>query len=105
MILAHIAVQKRKQAKEIAKLLLQKNLIFSARISTKKIFEKNQRTGLIHFKKQTIVSGKTKALLFNNINQLLKKTYPATMPMVYAVPIIYMDEEQIQLLRNQTAKV
>ena len=36
---------------------------------------------------------------------MLRVTYPENMPMLYAVPIIYMDAEQTQTLRNQTAKV
>ncbi|MGB5370166.1 MAG: hypothetical protein WBN18_07030 [Flavobacteriaceae bacterium] len=39
--------------------------------------------------------GMTKALLFNTINKLLLKKYRDHMPMLYAVAIIYMDDEQI----------
>ncbi|MGB3143691.1 MAG: divalent cation tolerance protein CutA [Maribacter sp.] len=105
MILVHIAIRKKKDAKVIAKLLLAQNLIFSASIATKKIFEKNPTTDEIENRRETIITGKTKALLFNTINELLRNKYPDNMPMVYAVPIIYMDSEQTQLLRNQTAKV
>ena len=105
MILAHITVSEKEQAKEIAKLLLEKNLIFSASISIKKIFTKNKVTGLIEYNKQTLIEGKTKALLFRKINKVLREAYPKNMPIFYAVPIVYMDEEQTQLLRNQTAKV
>lgn len=105
MILVHISIRKKKDAKAIAQLLLAENLIFTANISSKKIYEKNPDTDEIVSKKQTIITGKTKALLFNTINQLLRENYPNDMPMVYAVPIIYMDAEQTQLLRNQTAKV
>lgn len=105
MILGYIAVKNKKQAKEIAKLLLAQDLIYSASISTKKIFSKNLDAGEISYEKQTIIEGKTKALLFSAINQILRITYPENMPMFYAVPIVYMDAEQTQTLRDQTAKV
>jgi len=105
MILGHIIVKKKKQAKEIVKLLLAQDLIYSASISTKKVFSKNLETGEIGYEKQTIIEGKKKALLFSTINQILRITYPKSMPMLYIVPIIYMDAEQTQKLRNQTAKV
>lgn len=105
MILGYITVKNKKQAKKIAKLLLAQDLIYSASISTKKVFRKNLNTGEIGYEKQTIIEGKTKALLFNTINQILRVNYPENMPMLYAVPIIYMDAEQTQTLRDQTAKV
>lgn len=105
MILAHIIVKTKKQAKEIAELLLAKNLLFSASITTKKVFRKSSITGEVNFEKQTIIEGKTKALLFSTINKILRVTYAENMPLLFAVPIIYMDEEQIQMLREQTAKV
>ncbi|TLP82617.1 divalent cation tolerance protein CutA [Maribacter sp. ACAM166] len=105
MILGYIAVNNKKQAKEITKLLLEQNLIFTANISTKKVFKKNKISGVIENRKQTIIEGKTKALLFNTINKILRKKYPKNMPMFYAVPIIYMDDKQTELLRSETAKV
>ncbi|MGC1515335.1 MAG: divalent cation tolerance protein CutA [Maribacter sp.] len=105
MILAHISVRDKKHAKKIAKLLMEKNLIFTASISTKKIFEKNKSTGKVEYINETVITGKTKALLFTTINDLVRSEYPNQMPMVYAVPIIYMDEKQTELLRKQTAKV
>ena len=105
MILGYIIAKNKKHAKEIAKLLLAQDLIYSASISTKKVFSKNIVTGKVEYEKLTIIEGKTKALLFSTINQMLRVTYPENMPMFYAVPIIYMDAEQTQTLRNQTAKV
>ena len=89
MILGYIIAKNKKHAKEIAKLLLALDL----------------ETAHIGYEKQTIIEGKTKALLFSTINQILRITYPENMPMFYAVPIIYMDAEQTQTLYNQTAKV
>lgn len=105
MILVHIIVKTKKQAREIAELLLAENLIYSASLTTKKVFRKSSIKCEVNFEKQTIIDGKTKALLFSTINKKLRANYTENMPLLYAVPIIYMDEEQIQALRDQTAKV
>ncbi|WP_396633121.1 divalent cation tolerance protein CutA [Maribacter sp. R86514] len=105
MILARIIVKTKKQAEEIARLLLTQKLIYSANIISNKAFNKNEENGEITFEKKTIIEGKTKALLFTTINKVLRQKYPENMPLIYAVPIIYMDDEQIQLLRDQTAKI
>lgn len=105
MILGYITVKNKKQAKEITKLLLEQNLLFTANISTTKVFRKSRATGLIKKHKQTVIEGKTKSLLFVAINTLLRKNYSKNMPMLYAVPIVYMYEEQSKLLRDQTAKL
>ncbi|MGB3151014.1 MAG: hypothetical protein WBB27_10150 [Maribacter sp.] len=105
MILAHIIVRDDEQAMEIVHLLMDQSLLFSAGISVKKIFEKNELSGILESKKQTLIIGKTKSLLFHTINEVLKSKYSSNMPMLYAIPIVYMDEEQSTLLRENTAKV
>ncbi len=105
MILAHIIVRDKDQTMDIITLLTQHDLIFNACISSKKVYEKNRKSGVLEHHEQTLIIGKTKALLFSKINDLLKEKYQKNMPMFYAVPIIYMDEEQTQLLRDHTAKV
>ena len=49
--------------------------------------------------------GKTKALLFNVIDQLLKEKYPHKMPIIYSLPIVHMDWEQSKELVNEVVKV
>jgi uncharacterized protein involved in tolerance to divalent cations len=105
MILAHIIVKEREQTMDIIKLLTKKDLIFSAVISTKKVYEKNKKTGKIEHLEHTLIIGKTKALLFGKINALLKEKYPRSMPMLYAIPIIYMDDELTEMVRSNTALV
>lgn len=105
MILAHIMVKTKRQAKEIVTLLLAQKLVYSASITTKKVYINNRQTDEVSSEKQTVIAGKTKALLFSTINEILRTNYAENMPILYAVPIIYMDEEQIQMLREKTAKV
>jgi len=49
--------------------------------------------------------GTTKALLFSTINTLIRVHYPKDTPIMYAVPIVYMDEAQTQEVIEGTAKV
>lgn len=105
MILAHIIVPDIEQTMDIIKVLIENDLIFNAGISTKNVYEKNKENGTLDHYEQTLIIGKTKAMLFSKINDVLKTKYPNNMPMLYAIPIVYMDEEQYDLLRHRTASV
>ena len=105
MILAHIIVPDIEQTMDIIKVLIENDLIFNAGISTKNVYEKNKENGTLDHFEQTLIIGKTKAMLFSKINDVLKAKYPNNMPMLYAIPIVYMDEEQYDLLRHRTASV
>jgi uncharacterized protein involved in tolerance to divalent cations len=105
MILVHILAKNNEQAHEIVAELTDRKLLLHAMLFEKTVYQKNTTTRKLEGLEQVMVMGKTKALLFNTINKLLLKKYPDHMPMLYAVPIIYMDEEQITTLRAKTAKV
>ena len=49
--------------------------------------------------------GKTKALLFNTIDELLREKYPNNMPTLFSIPIVHMDWEQADELVKETAKI
>ncbi len=105
MILAHIIAKDTVQALEIIHLLIDEKLLLQAAISEKTIFEKKTSDGKLISEKRTLIIGKTKALLFSIINEVLKRNFKKNMPMLYAVPIVYMDDELATLLRENTAKV
>ena len=105
MILAHIMAIDRVQALEIINLLMDKELLFQAAISEKTIYRRKAESGKLICEHRTLIIGKTKGLLFTAINKELKKRFVENMPMLYSVPIIYMNEELAQLLRENTAKV
>ena len=52
-----------------------------------------------------LLRGKTKALLFPAIDDLLRAEFPDDMPEVYAYPIVYMDWDQARHLRNEVQAV
>ncbi|MGB5273401.1 MAG: hypothetical protein WBN39_05040, partial [Flavobacteriaceae bacterium] len=85
--------------------LTDRKLLLHAMLFEKTVYQKNSNTGKLESVEKVMVMGKTKALLFNTINKILLKKYPDQMPMLYAVPIVYMDDEQITTLRAKTAKV
>ncbi len=51
------------------------------------------------------MTGKTKALLFNSIDEIIKKHYPDNPPVLYATPIVQMEWEQSRRLLDNVAKV
>jgi uncharacterized protein involved in tolerance to divalent cations len=104
MILVHIITNDKEKAREITNFLVAERLILDG-ITTK--VEKTFRTpdGDIGSEKQFLVRGKTKALLFNTIDQRLRKKYGDDLPTLYSVPIVQMDWRQSSELIEKTEKV
>ena len=105
MILVHIISKNKKQALEIITVLLKKRLLLHGAISKKTLYRNNRENDQLEEKKQTLIIGKTKALLFNAINEELKTNFTKNCPLLYAVPIVYTDAELANTLRESTAKV
>ena len=102
MILIHIITEKKKQALEIIRLLTNEKLILNAIISKKTMF---QNENILTKKKQILIIGQTKGLLFKRINDILSSKYAHKVPMIYSLPIIYMKEDQTDFIRVNTAKI
>lgn len=105
MVLVHIICKHQKQSDEIVEFLFNQNLVLDAWVSEKTVFLNREAQDTSRRKRQIMIMCKTKALLFNNINEALAKKYPRNMPELYCVPIIYMDPRQADRLRSNTAKV
>ncbi|MBT8183861.1 MAG: divalent cation tolerance protein CutA [Eudoraea sp.] len=105
MILLRIGVGDKKQAEEIIHLLLAKKLIFSPTLSQQESFISAEETGHIQTKEKFLICGQTKALLFEQINTELSQKYPNNMPLLYALPIVYMDPGQSEELKSATRKI
>ena len=84
MILAHIMANNQEQAIDIIHLLMDKKLLLQAAISEKIIFQKKTGSGKLVSEKRILIIGKTKALLFSTINELLKTTFKDSMHIQYA---------------------
>jgi len=105
MILLHVLTECHNQAVEIADYLIEKKMILDAVIMEKVTTRRVDKSGKLQTVKQTLIMGKTKALLFNDIDAELRIKYPDNMPVLYSLAIVNMDWEQSNLLINNTAKV
>tara|TARA_B100000809_G_C15127922_1_gene527083 strand:+ start:144 stop:458 length:315 start_codon:yes stop_codon:yes gene_type:complete len=103
MILLHIISDDEEQAIEIANFLIEKDLILDATL-LEKVSLRKKINNKIESLNKTLIMGKTKALLFDAINELLKEKYKENMPVMYSLPIIFMDWEQSKELANEMAK-
>lgn len=105
MILLHIISENEEQAIEVVDFLLEESLLLDAVCMEKIILRKKGDSGHPKSIPQTLIMGKTKALLFNTIDEILKDKYGANSPTIYSVPIVHMDWEQSKQLVNEITKV
>ncbi len=104
MIQLVIASESKEQLEEIAEYLLANHLVISVdfHYDIKRIeFEKGK------LKKHTIhyITGKTKSLLFSEIDLRLRKIYKNNIPEIFSHPIINMDWELANKLKTDTEKI
>lgn len=104
MILIHLRTTDENLAIEIAELLLYEKLIIDT-FQTQGTSRSKNTKGEIILQTEHLVFGKTKALLFDNIEKLIRSKYGDRMPILYSVPIINMDWEQAVELREKTEKI
>lgn len=103
MILVHITTVNEERAMEIVNSLQKDKLILDAQIinSIKVILKDNKP----HKESNYLILAKTKALLFNAIDEVLRLKYGDDLPSLYSIPIVQMDWNQSKVLRDNTAKV
>jgi len=104
MIQLVIASKSEKQLEEIALFLLQSRLVISIDFH-KKIrrieFENNEiKNHNIHY-----ITGKTKSLLFNEIDFKLREKYSDNIPEIFSHPIVNMDWQLANKLKSDIEKV
>ena len=105
MILLHIISDDEEQAIEIVDFLMEESLLLEGVISEKVLVRKKETFGKSESVAQTLIMGKTKALLFNTIDEILRDKYKKNCPVIYAIPIVQMDWEQSKQLVNEVSKV
>jgi uncharacterized protein involved in tolerance to divalent cations len=103
MILLHIISDDEEQAIEIANFLIEKDLILDTTL-LEKVSMRKKINNQIESMSKTLIMGKTKAILFDAINELLKEKYKENMPVIYSLPIVFMDWEESKELANEVAK-
>ncbi|CAN5412056.1 hypothetical protein BH23BAC1_BH23BAC1_34010 [soil metagenome] len=105
MILLHIITNEKEQAIEIVDYLVKEKLILDAIIMENITGRKRVGKGNFKSMDQTLIIGKTKALLFNTVDEQLREKYKKNMPVLYSIPIVNMDWEQANDLIKGTAKI
>ncbi len=99
MIILHVITKEPDQAGEIVKLLVSEKLITGATIMDALSSYKNT-DGEIDTVSTNLLIGRTKAILFNTIENLLKYKYGDKMPVLYAVPVVNMDVTHMEKLKK-----
>lgn len=105
MILLHAITGDSAQAIEIADFLVKEKLLLNPIIQEQSMGRRKTENGGFESMPQVLLMGKTKALLFYTIDKKLRKKYPDKMPILYSLPIVYMDWEQANELIEETTKV
>ncbi|WP_026753247.1 hypothetical protein [Sediminibacter sp. Hel_I_10] len=105
MIQINIITKNVLQAQEITSLLYQEKLVLNEYILKEVVGRLPNDAGELSNVDEVLIVGTTKALLFKTIVELLKEKYGDKIPIIYAVPIVYMEETQTETLRSGTAKV
>ena len=104
MIQLVIASKSEKQLEEIAVYLLKNHLVvsidFHKNISRIELENEEIKTRNIHF-----ITGKTKSLLFNEIDCKLREKYDDNIPEIFSHPIVNMDWQLANKLKSDIEKV
>ncbi|AWX44133.1 hypothetical protein HME9304_01133 [Flagellimonas maritima] len=103
MVLVHIICNSSEQATRIVDFLIEERLMLNALVSDKLLYKQRRNDEKESFE-QTLIMGTTKALLFTKINERIQRKFIKNPPLIYAMPIIYMDEKQSKNLRKKTEK-
>ena len=104
MIQLVIASKSKDQLEEISEYLLTNHLVISIdfHYDIRRIeFESGKLNNyIIHF-----ITGKTKSLLFNEIDKRIRNKYLKNVPEIYSHPITDMDWELANRLKSETEKI
>ncbi|MEO0527426.1 MAG: divalent cation tolerance protein CutA [Bacteroidota bacterium] len=104
MIVIHILCSEKSEAETIIELLIEEQLIWNATISKKTFYEEKDKER-IGTNDKFLITAKTRSLLFQSVNHLLRDIYKDHMPLLYCIPIVYMDPQQSDMLLKQTLKI
>jgi len=104
MILLHIVSKSLDQAYEIAEMLIDARLLVDVSLieKTQLISKPNSK---LQEKPAYMLLARTKALLFNKIDQEIQKKYKDNMPSLFSTPIVQMDWDQKNELVEGTFSV
>jgi uncharacterized protein involved in tolerance to divalent cations len=104
MILLRIVSNNEKKSERVAEILLSENLGMDVNI--KRHAERLELVnGSLISSRIYILTAKTKSLLFQTIDERLRREFPDNRPEIYALPIVYMDWDDARHLTDSIVKV
>ena len=104
MVFLRIVSKSEAKINEIAKVLLEEKLVIDVNVK-RHIDRAELVNGELLFTKVYLLTAKTRAVLFDAIDDLLNKMYPNHLPEIYALPIMQMDWKQAEKLTKDVKKV
>ncbi len=104
MILAYIISNSKDEAENIAVDLLEKNLVYGVNIFPDMPSMRWENNKIIKFKR-TIVFAKTKALLYPQIEEEVKRVQTSGTAIVFSMPITQMSQDLFSNIQQNTLKV
>lgn len=91
MVLLHIISNDKQQSDEIADLLIKENLVLST-VTFQSISVRDKHDdGQVGQSEQTMLMGRSRGVLVNEVESRLREVYGAHMPVIYSVPIVNMN--------------
>ena len=104
MIFLRIVSNSESKIEEIASELLSQKLVID--VNLRRNIERAQMVnGKLVYTNVFLLTAKTRAVLFNAIDDLLNEMYPNHLPEVYALPIMQMDWKQAQSLTSDVKSI
>ena len=104
MVNLQVITQDEKTANEIIDHLLKERFVLEG-IIVENVSRKRLIGDEIKTEKGFLIKALAKALLFGSINDYIKKHFGGKDVLVYSIPIVHMDGEAQQLLRETTRTV
>ena len=105
MISLTIISETYEQSDEIIRLLLKKRLVIEGTIQTNTNCYRLDTKRHVKETYSAMLICTTKSLLFPEIDEILREKYTNNLPILYSVPIVNMDWEQLKALREETQSV
>ncbi len=104
MIFLRISSSNEANIEQIAEQLLSERLVIDVNIK-RNIERLRLDKGKLVSERTTLLTSKTKGLLFNQIDELIRTHFPEETMEIYSLPIIHMDWEDAKHLKEEIQEV
>ncbi len=104
MIFLRISSYNESVVEQVAELLLKKRLVIDVNIK-RNIERLRFSDDKLYSERTTLMTSKTKGLLFSQIDELIRNRFPDETMEIYSLPIIHMDWEDAKHLKEDVLEV